>query len=250
MKVHLFAAATLLIMTFGHSPAARGGLFIYTESFTASGSLGGAQFTDKNVVLTVFGDTSNIFSTPVVAEVSATLADATVGVARLPTATFNDVLNVFDVYSPNFGGIFGISDANSPNFEGDILDVQAAPFLTYDLISPIGPIFANFADPDPSTLNNPNGTSDGDLIFTSVGSAVTVNVVSLASVPEPASVATLGIGLVGVLGYGWWMRFSLERRRGCNACRFRLTVLDVSANADIARPTRRSPTFEWKHSRR
>jgi hypothetical protein len=29
-----------------------------------------------------------------------------------------------------------------------------------------------------------------------------------------------------------------------------LTVLDVSAIADIARPTRRSPTFEWRRSRR
>ena len=30
----------------------------------------------------------------------------------------------------------------------------------------------------------------------------------------------------------------------------RLTALDVSSIADIAPPTRRSPTFEWRRSRR
>ena len=86
---------------------------------------------------------------------------------------------------PRDGGIFGFTDFNSPN-GGDILDVQAAPFLTYDLVSPIGPLVGSFADF--SSLNNPWATSAGDLILTAVGNDV---IVTASSVPEPSSATLL-----------------------------------------------------------
>ena len=146
------------------------------------------SFTDQQLTLTAYGDTSTLFQTPAVAFVDA--HTAFVSVAGLATASFTDTLDVFDVYG--FGGIFGFTDFNSPN-GGDILDVRASPFLTYDLISPIGPIVGSFADY--YSLNNPSATSAGDLIWTAVGNDVTV---TASAVPEPSS-ATL-IAAAGAVG--------------------------------------------------
>ena len=163
----------------------------YTESFQATGTLGGQSFTDQTVTLTAFGDTATLFSTPAIAEVDA--VTSTVSINGLATANFADTLNVFDVYNPGFGGIFGFTDPNSTT-SGDILDVQAAPFLTYDLISPIGPIDGTFADY--FSLNNPTGTSAGDLVFTSIADSV---IVTATAVPEPSSVVLFALGFLGVL---------------------------------------------------
>jgi hypothetical protein len=75
-----------------------------------------------------------------------------------------------------------------PRNGGDILDIQAAPFLTYDLISPIGPIVGSFADY--FSLNNPSATSAGDLILTAVGDDV---IVRASAVPEPSSVTLIAV---------------------------------------------------------
>jgi hypothetical protein len=103
---------------------------------------------------------------------------------------------VFDVYNPRFGGIFGLTDENSTT-GGDILDVQASAFLTYDLTSPIGPIAGTFADY--FSLNKLSGTSAGDLVFTSVADSV---IVIAAAVPEPSSIVLSALGFLGVLCFG------------------------------------------------
>ena len=163
----------------GGASAVRADIIKYTESFVATGTLGGQSFTDQAVTLTAFGYTTTFFSTPVVAFVDA--ITATVSIDGLATASFTDTVDVFDFYDPSFGGIFGFTDENSTT-GGDILDVQASPFLTYGLTSPIGPIDGTFADL--FSLNNPSGTSAGDLIFTSVADSV---IVTAVAVPEPSS---------------------------------------------------------------
>ena len=189
------ASAILLGLLVGVTAPAHSETILYTESFTASGSLGGASFTDQPVTLTAYGDTSTLFQTPAVAFVDS---DASfVAIAGLATASFTDTLDVFVVYNPRDGGIFGFTDFNSPN-GGDILDVQASPFLTYDLVSPIGPIVGSFADF--SSLNNPSATSAGDLILTAVGNDV---IVTASAVPEPSSVTLIAVaGVVGLIVVG------------------------------------------------
>jgi hypothetical protein len=181
----------------GAAAAVRADIIKYTESFQATGTLGGQSFTDQAVTLTAFGDTATFFSTPAVAEVDA--VTSTVSIDGLATASFTDVLTVFDVYDPRFGGIFGFTDENSTT-GGDILDVQASVFLTYDLTSPIGPIASTFADF--FSLNNPSETSAGDLIFTSIADSVIVT----AAVPEPSSIVLSALGCLGILCFARRLR--------------------------------------------
>ena len=65
------ASAILLGLLVGVMAPARADTIRYTETFTASGSLGGASFTDQQVTLTAYGDTSTLFQTPAVAFVDA-----------------------------------------------------------------------------------------------------------------------------------------------------------------------------------
>ena len=173
----------------GTASSGRADIIMYTESFQATGTLGGESFTDQAVTLTAFGDTSTLFSTPVIAEVNA--VSSTVSIDGLATASFIDSLAIFVVYE--FGGIFGFTDPNATT-SGDILDVQATAFLTYDLTSPTGPIAGTFADY--FSLNNPSGTSAGDLVFTSVADSV---IVTAAAVPEPSSIVPSALGFLGIL---------------------------------------------------
>jgi hypothetical protein len=178
-------------LTPGAGPVACAGSIVYTESFTATGTLGAQSFTDRAVTLTALGDTAAVSRNPAIAMLNA--VTSTVAVDGLTTATFTDTLTVFDVYNPRFGGIFGITDIGSGS-GGDILDVRDSVFLTYDLTSSIGPVVGSFADF--MSLNKVSGTSAGDLVFTSVADTVTV---TAAAVPEPPSMTLLGLGLLSSL---------------------------------------------------
>jgi hypothetical protein len=185
-------AAILLALACGAPAAARADIIVSTETFQASGSLGGTNFTNQTVTLTAYGDTSTYFSTPAVALVDAPVA--TVAVAGLPTANSSDTLDAFVDYHVSDGGIFGLTDFNSPS-SGDILDVMNLVFLTYDPRTPIGPVVGTFADF--MSLNSPTPTTAGDLVFTSVADPVTVQA---QPVPEQASLVLAGTGAIGLLG--------------------------------------------------
>jgi hypothetical protein len=194
----VFASLTFALIFEGvHS--AHAGIISYTESFLASGSLGGQDFANRSVTLMALGDTSTIFRAGELATVDA--VTSTVSVAGLGTAVFTDALTVFNISGTNFGGVFGLTDLNSAN-SGDILDVRASSFETYDLVSPIGPINGSFDDY--MSLNNPSGTSAGDLIFTSVSDSV---VVTASAVPEPSTLTMCGIA--GAVG----LAVTMDRRR-------------------------------------
>jgi hypothetical protein len=83
------------------------------------------------------------------------------------------------------------------------LDITGATGKTYGLTTPIGPVSGGvLIDP---TLSFP--TSLGSFVISSVANNTgTFTATTATAAPEPASLTLLGIGAVGLLGYGWRQR--------------------------------------------
>ena len=184
-------AATALAVPSSASPIA------YSETFTGSGSLGSlGSFTGATVTLTGIADTNDVLGTPGNANITLAVGAATVTVSSLSgSATFTDSIVVVT------------TNPISPLGEADFIDTTL-PFVTiagtvntalfnYDLKTLIGPI-VNSANSVGATGTN-FATSVGDLNLTSItASTETFRAFVPASVPEPASLAMVAIGLAGV----------------------------------------------------
>jgi hypothetical protein len=180
----LVAAAALL---FCGARQANADAITYTESGTATGSIGATNFTDALVTITFAGDTSNVsgasglFSNPV--------GTATVTIGGIGTFGFTDSLYVFDNQSFS---VVGISDSTL----NDILDtIGSSAFSTYDLTTAIGPVtgLSGF------NLGSTYGTSDGLLAFSGMSANSTFAATTAAAVPEPSSLVLLGAAIAGLL---------------------------------------------------
>jgi hypothetical protein len=151
----------------------------YTVTGTATGTFGLSAFTNALVTVTLVGDTGFI---------GADIGRATVNVAGLGTAAFTDTMVVTD----NAGNpSVQISDVTSNRLT---FGTMAPAFATYDLRGPIGPIVGTSLMNGPFTLF-PTTVGTFDLASVS-GNASTFTATTAASVPEPASLWLLGIGLL------------------------------------------------------
>ena len=184
MKLSLAVAAAMLV----YGGRAQASAITYTEQATASGSLGGTAFTNALVTLTLVGDTSNVTGTTFLTNSVGTF---TLNVSGLGGGTFTDALWVFDnqTFSPPAAG-FGLTAG------GSILDTFDNAFGAYGLVTPIGPItdspFINSGESFDTTAGAFIINSSGNSTFTA----------STGSVPEPVSVTLMGVGLLGLVGFG------------------------------------------------
>jgi hypothetical protein len=143
--------------------------------------LGVTAFTNALVTIALVGDTSFVGN-----DVGST----TVSVSGVGTASFTDTLFVTDnVANPSAQ----ISDLTRSQL---IFGTMAPAVATYDLRGPIGPIAGT------SLINAfvVFPTTAGNFEMTSVaGNTSTFTATTVSSVPEPATLSLLGMGLLAVV---------------------------------------------------
>jgi hypothetical protein len=156
----------------------------YTETTTATGTLGSDPFTLAQVILTFQSDTKNA------TVISSGIAYNFTGAAQVSipslaiTANLTDPANMFALK-----GIIGI-DENS----AELISTSNTSLVAYTLRTAVGPVPGAAA----TTFGTPFATSQGSLIFSSVSDSI-FTAAFPAAVPEPTSAALLGLGVVGVL---------------------------------------------------
>jgi hypothetical protein len=182
-----FRILLLLIFAEGFSVLhAKADVITYTETATATGSLGGTSFTNATVTLAGTGNSAGI--TNPAAGIFSLILPVSVQISGIGTFAFSDTIQVVDNQA---GSLAGFGD--NSNSQGILFDM-AAPFTSYNLGSSIGPISGTPI----FNFGASFGTAGGSFILTSVSSDSFRAVDTTGPVPEPSSFALFGPGIAGL----------------------------------------------------
>ena len=174
----LIAAGVLVAV----APQAGAAMITYTESVTASGSLGASGFSNAVVALAFVGDTANVTSP------SAGIFRNTIGTATVlvngTTATLTGPVDIFVNQTNNTVGI----ETSAP-----VLTVTNSMLMNYNLTTAIGLLTGPAA-----TTSTTFATSAGAFQITGLTNPASFQANLGAAVPEPASLVLLSLGIGGL----------------------------------------------------
>ena len=168
----------------------------YTEQTTATGSLDGHSFSSAIVTLKETSDTADVAIGPFfLSGEQHNAGTMTVSVSGIGTDTFTDMMEVVSFPGSGFGpgvSFFDTNDTLNPGHSDDVLDTFNPSLMTYGLTTAVGPVVGDdvfFV----SGVEYP--TVHGNFVLTSAA-----NPTFTASVPEPGTIALLGIGIAAIAG--------------------------------------------------
>ena len=201
MRSILLALVVGLTMLLCGAQQANAGEITYTESVTATGSIGATAFSDTLVTFTFVGDTANVF-VPFPSTFPGlflnSVGTGTVTIGNLGTFSTNGIA-VFDnhAFDSQGDGVAGIAEGVLGPV---LLDTYNSAFITYSLTTAIGPITSRPVDNQGFLIPTTGGTLfvSGDVASVSTFSATTA---APASMLEPSSLLLIGMGLVALAGF-------------------------------------------------